>query len=247
MIYIWIRRTCDWSDEQAFLHQLEPDFEPLLEVWNETFEMPYHLFRARVFEIAQANLAEVRGAQVAEWDQIPEGALVLPTDDDDWFAPHIAEKLELVRRPGTEAYLWIPTWAEIPMWFGHRLYLVRQFLFPWTPPKWRCSTNNYAMVKRAGTLALLDEHMQASAWAKAAADGLVLTLRDRLSMVNRSIASHTQLRAGDRSHPSTRAEMLRKLARYRRRYRRIDLSKTPWAEPYVAQMAALTAELQPRG
>lgn len=247
MAYIWIRATCDWDDEQAFLAQLDPDFEPLLELWNDTFEMPYHRFRARVREIARANLAEVRGATVAEWDEIPDGALVLPTDDDDWFAPHAAETLERARRPGVEAYVWEASFAETPMWFGHRIYLTRRVLVPWWSPRWTCSTNTYAMPKSEASRGPLYNHMDASAQVDSAARGEVVALPGRLSLINRSIASKTQLGAGDRKRPSTPAELRRKLERYRRRYRRIDLSKTPWAEPQVAQMAELTDELQARG
>jgi hypothetical protein len=247
MIYIWIRRTCDWNDEEAFLAQVDERFEDRLALWNETFAMPYHRFRARVFEIAQDNLAQVRGATVAEWDEIPEGALVMPTDDDDWFAPHAAETLERVQRPGIQAYVWEPTFAETPMWFGHRVYLARRRLIPWWAPRWSCSTNTYAMPKSDHNLAALEFHGTASERVDTAAPGEVLTLPDRISVINRTIASRTQLGAGDRKHPSTKAEMLRKHARYRRRYRRLDLSRTPWAEPYVARMAELTEELEPRG
>jgi hypothetical protein len=247
MIYIWIRRTCDWYDEEAFLAQVDERFEDRLAVWNETFEMPYHQFRARLFEIAQDNLAQVRGATVAEWDEIPEGALVMPTDDDDWFAPHAAETLERVRRPGIEAYVWEATFAETPMWFGHRVYLARRRLIPWWAPRWSCSTNTYAMPKSDATHAALGDHTVASRRVDSAPEDELIRLPDRLSVMNRTIASRTQLGAGDRGRPSTKAEMLRKHARYRRRYRRLDLSMTPWAEPYVARIAELTDELAPRG
>ena len=243
MVYIWIRATCDWNDEQAFLDQLDPDFEPLLELWNETFDMPYHRFRARVCEIARANLAEVRGATVAEWEDIPDGALVMPTDDDDWFAPHAAESLERAHRPGVQVYFWDATFAETPMSFGHRVYLMRRVLVPWWSPRWTCSTNTYAMPKGEATHEPLVDHVGASTRVDGAAPGEVVKLPDRLSLINRSIASITQLRSGHRKRPSTPAEMVRKRERYLRRYRRIDLSKTPWAEPYIAQMAELTEEL----
>ena len=118
MAYIWIRSTGNWSDEAAFRAQLQPSFEPYLERWEETFEMPFRQFRARVYEIAQANLAEVRGAQLAEWDDIPDGALVMPVDDDDWFAPEAAEVLERVRTAETPAYVWEASFAEVPTWAG---------------------------------------------------------------------------------------------------------------------------------
>ena len=152
-----------------------------------------------------------------------------------------------MQRPGVEAYVWEASFAETPMSLGHRVYLARRVLVPWWSPRWSCSTNTYAMPKSEARQEQLRNHMEASARVDSAAPGEVLTLPDRLSLINRSIASKTQLLAGDRGRPSTPAELRRKLERYRRRYRRIDLSKTPWAEPQVAQMAALTDELRARG
>jgi hypothetical protein len=208
--------------------------------------MPYHRFRGRVHEIARASHAAVRGARVAEWEEIPEGALVLPTDDDDWFAPHVAEVLERERGPGTRAYVWPAAFAEIPMWLGHRVYLARRRLMPATPPRFSCSTNSYAMEKCEANRELLRVHEQASAWVDGAPDGLVRRLDDRLSMMNRTLASQTQLRAGDRNTTPSRSELLRKYRRYRRLYGKLDTSGTPWARPYVEMMGALMGELSPQ-
>jgi hypothetical protein len=208
--------------------------------------MPYRQFRARVYEIAQANLAEVRGARVAEWDEIPEGELVLPVDDDDWFAPDAAEVLARVRTAETPAYVWEASFAEVPTWAGHRLYLARRKLAPWSPPKWTCSTNSYAMEKRDGSRELLASHVGASHWVDGAPDGSVHFLDDRLSLVNRSLASQTQLRRGERNSPARPGELRRKCAAYRRLYRRLARSRPAWARPYLAMMGELMDELSPR-
>ena len=247
MAYIWIRSTGNWHDERAFLAQMDPAFEPYLAAWNETFEMPFHDFRARVHDVARANLETVRGARVADWDDIPDGALVMPTDDDDWFAPHAAETLERIRRPGAPAYAWEASFAETPMWLGHRIYLTRRVLLPWMPPRFSCSTNSYAFEKRPDSRPLLADHTLASEWVDDAPGDQVVRLPDRLSMVNRTLASRTQLRSGERNRPPTRAELLRKRRRYERRYRRMNLSRTPWAKPWVAMMGDLMSKLEARG
>jgi hypothetical protein len=246
MVYIWIRKTGNWHDEEAFRAQLPPPLRPTVAVWDETFDMPYHRFRARVYEIAQASLAAVRGARVAEWEEIPDGALVLPVDDDDWFAPHAAEVLEREHRPGAAAYVWPAEFAETPMWYGHRIYLARRRLLPAMPPKFSCFTNSYAMRKSDETRELLRMHDKASIWVDRAPDGLVRHLDDRLSMMNRTLASQTQLSAPDRKTTPTRSVLVRKYRRYRRLYRRFDASRTPWARPYLDGMGELMEELSLR-
>jgi hypothetical protein len=89
MIYIWVRETTDWEDEQAFLAQLRPHLRQKVEAWNETFDMPFHTFRLRVREIARLNLSRVEGAERAEWDEIPQGGLVLPVEAHPPRAPDL--------------------------------------------------------------------------------------------------------------------------------------------------------------
>jgi len=91
-VCIWVRTAIDWADEAALPARLEPAFPPKLELWNETFSIPYHRFRHEVCEIARLNLSRVAGATVRPWEEIPDGAIVLPVDDD-WFAPDIVERL----------------------------------------------------------------------------------------------------------------------------------------------------------
>jgi hypothetical protein len=243
VIAIWVRSTVDWADEAAFLAQAPPDLGPKVELWNELFTLPFHTFRHRVREIAALNHSRVDGAVVADWDAIPEGALVLPVDDDDWFAPDIAAVLEREADPAADGCYWASRWIEVPTRAGHRLYLARRRLLPWTPPKWVLTTNNYAMVKAGDAEALLGSHVKASRWLRGG--GGSMTRIDRsLSLANRTLASRTTLRF---DLPSiSRADLLRKYRRYRRLYDRPPAPGLAWSAPYLAAMGELMRELELR-
>lgn len=242
MVYLWVRSGLDWEDESAFLAQVTSEFEPSLAVWSATFEMPYHVFRHRVRQIARANLTQVRGATHAEWDAIPEGGLVMPTDDDDWFAPHAVEALERERRPESDTYVWRASFVQSPTGFRHRLYLTRRRVLPFTRPRSTCSTNNYSMLKRADNRLLFQDHMEATRWVDAREGASTSMLGERLSVVNRTVASQTQLRSPRRV--VSRSELRRKYRRYCRLYEGLRTPHTPWAEPYVAMMGELMEELR---
>jgi hypothetical protein len=72
-------------------------------MWNQTFDLPYHVFRQRVRRIAELNLQRVENAVRARWDEIPDGALVAPVDDDDWFAPDSAQRWSASSAPARRA------------------------------------------------------------------------------------------------------------------------------------------------
>jgi hypothetical protein len=91
VVAIWVRKPVPWDDEGAFRAQIPDAFRRKVDVWNGTFTMPYHVFRGEVRRIAELNQDAVRGAARLDWEEIPDGALVLPVDDDDWFAPDIGE------------------------------------------------------------------------------------------------------------------------------------------------------------
>ena len=62
MIYIWIRRTLNWADEeQAVAGITDPWVKEKLLVWNATFNMSYQRFRYRVAQIAELNHSSGRG------------------------------------------------------------------------------------------------------------------------------------------------------------------------------------------
>ena len=245
MIYIWVRATLPWHDAELARAQVRPDFRQRLDLWNETFNIPYQRFRQRVVEIAGLNHARVEGAVRAEWDQIPEGALVMPVDDDDWFAPDAARLLEAEGVPSARGYLWTSRWVEVPISAGHRLYMFRRRLLPASPPKWICTTNNYAMPKHAETKEILGNHITASRWFKPRIGGDVKRIRRELSVANRTLASMTSLRVHHPRHRFGRAELLRKFRRYKRLYHEVDTAGLEWCRPYVTMMAELMYELEP--
>jgi hypothetical protein len=246
VIYIWIRRTVDWRNEDAALDQLTDSWlKPKVPLWNATFNISYQGFRRRVAEIADLNHAGVEGAVRAGWDEIPEGAIVLPVDDDDWFAPAAAHILERERDAAARGYVWANRWIEVPIDLGHRLHHARRRLFPRTPPKWLCGTNNYAMVKSPEAKELLGSHVKASRWFEgrvSGPDGSVKRIDGVLSVANRTLASQTTL--SQRRMTIRRGELVRKYRRYRRLYEQPLPPDLAWCRPYVAMMRELMGELE---
>ena len=86
--------------------------------------------------------------------------------------------------------------------------------------------------------------MRASRWVDAAPEGVVKWIPVRVSLQNRTVASQTSLRRGDKE--LTRSQLLRKLRRYRRLYRDWEPGELAWATPYVEMMAALTDRIESR-
>lgn len=248
MIYLCIRQTVDWADEDAFRAQLPPEFAPTVRMWNETFDMPYHSFRQRVREIALANAADLESVIAAPWSEIPDGALVLPADDDDWFAPDIAQTLEEAARrsPETRCFRWPETFLEVPLNFLHRIRLLERRLLG-TPPKWLCSTNNYAIVKADETARLFASHVEASRWCEAHRRA-VHEISPRQSVMNRTLASRTSLGMGAprNARPISISGLLRKYWGYRTLYSKALPPETAWAAPYVRRMAELMGDLRLR-
>jgi hypothetical protein len=242
MIYLWVRRTVAWEDEEAFWAQLRDVDRAGVAAWNATFNIPFHIFRRRVREIAAQNQARVRDVAYADWDGIPDGSLVLPVDDDDWFAPEIATVLAEHVDTGAIGFRWPSTWVEVPLDLGHRLHLLAHRLLG-RPLKFICATNNYALVKSPDNRLLLSNHVEASRWFEPrlkAPEGAIRHLDARLSVANRNLGSSTVLRRVKRP-----AHLLRRLGPYKRLYTRDLRPEVAWAHPYVAQMAELMDELEP--
>lgn len=245
-LHICIRSTVDWSDEAAFRHQLSPDFAPKVNAWNATFRLPYHAFRRELKTIAQANLAQVKGAVVCPWEEVPDGALVAPVDDDDWFAPHLVEAIDATARTELLGMHWQQSVLEVPINSSHRLQLMLRRWIPGLRPRWLCATNNYVIRKGSVDPRCFTSHVAASHWFPQQPPDRIEVLPQRLSLHNRSLASITSLNFG---RPSISPRRLRRRRRsYDRLYRRwrtvpADLA---WCLPSLDRMEALMARLAER-
>ena len=243
MIHIWVRATLDYDDERSFEAQVRPGFREQVALWDALFEMPYRVFRARVRAIARDNLQRVDGAACSAWEDIPAGALVLPVDDDDWFRPDVAAVLRRELVPGVAAVRWPSSFLEIPINRRHELGTWRARIHR-PRPLYACTTNNYALFASEESKPLLQRHVQASRWAETQAPGRVRVLDERLSVMNRTLASQTSL--GHLGRSIGRRRLLLRLARYRRLYDRPLPGALGWAQPHVDRMGQLMDELRLR-
>jgi hypothetical protein len=242
VVHIWVRATLDYDDARAFEAELLPAFRDRVELWDATFTLPYRIFRGRVCAIARDNLAQVEGAVRSAWEEIPEGALVLPCDDDDWFRPDAA--LVAQREAGPGGVRWRSSFLEVPMNRRHQLGVWRRHV-QGPRPQFICTTNNYALHVRPDARERMRSHLEASAWVARQPAGAVPFLRERLSLMNRTLASQTSLGA-HKGGPIPRRALLGKLERYRRLYARPLRDELAWAQPYADRMRELMTELELR-
>lgn len=244
LLYIVVRRTTDWTDDAGVRAQLPSGFEVLVDLWNDTFEMPYHRFRQELKRIAADNHAQVAGAACTALEEVPVGGLIAPVDDDDWFAPDVAQVLAANRDDLHKGYRWPSRFLEVPPDFDQWLGAWRRYLIPSTPLKWLCTTNNHAIENMPGIAGIIDSHIRATEWF-VANEARVKVLDVPLSLQNRNIASQTALlfRSGTMM---TRARLARRLRQYRRLYRKRPRGLPEWCAPWIERMRELMAELRLR-
>ena len=216
---------------------------------SKTFNLPYHVFRHRVREIAVRNHTNIQGARFTDWETIPIGGLTVPVDDDDWFAPDLPQRLANAREPNIFGYYWAGSFLEVPIHWRHEVGRVRRRLRPRTPPIHLCMTNNYAMIKTDGNKQIAISHLAATATFKAAlemptASTRVKKIADRPSLMNRTLASQTTL--GYKHEPISRTKLILRYHRYRRIYRKPLPEELVWSAPYQALMAELMDDLKVR-
>jgi hypothetical protein len=242
-VLLIVRRTLDWRDERVFLAQLAPSFATKVEVWNATFRTPYHLFRHAIKEIAMRNHNAIEGITQAQWSEIPDGALVLPTDDDDWFAPDVVSCISKCTTGREHGIHWTQSVLEVPINWMHGVNLLARRVCPLLRAKFLCATNNYG-VRKDGAADDVLNHMPASRRFGSGTMQLTFIPR-RLSLHNRTLASITSMGHGK---PTVSASMLRRKAdRYRRLYERPNLPRgLEWAAGAIREMREIMADLRLR-
>ena len=241
-IYICIRKTLDWGDEARTRSHILPKFRPKLDAWNATFDLSYHRFRQRLTEIARWNHAGVEGAECVPLADVPPGGLVVPVDDDDWFAPDLAHRLRAGYDLSLDGYCWKRQVLE-PL--RRRRGLLR-FVRPWRRSRERftCATNNYALVNDPVLARFVMSHVQASEYFDSHPTQ-VRRIPGTLSVQNRSLASRTALAWGRPNISGN--ELVAALHRYRDLYVSWPVPRgLGWARPYIERMAELMAELRLR-
>ncbi len=269
MVYIYIRKTIDWEDEQEFWAQIRPEFKSRVELWNKTFTMPYCQFRYHLKQIAQLNISKIQNSVCGSWEDIPDGALVIPVDDDDWFSPELGILLEQNLIPGVAGYYWPCNFIETSTSIEHKFWLIRRKLH--AAQIWICTTNNYAVVKTPEAKILADNHIRASEWF-GENESRIRKISDHLSIMNRTLASQTSL-ASQRysikrlalvrrfSHkkamsfedignpweaPASRSKLVRKFWKYKKLYAKPLAPELNWAQPYMQMMADIMDQLKLR-
>jgi hypothetical protein len=231
-------------NEKVFLEQLQDAFRPKVEAWNAVFSMPYNVFRHRIKQIAQLNLSRVENATCTTIDVTPEGAIVVPVDDDDWFSPELGNILSTEFDRNKTGYYWEGSFLELP---PHFLIRAGQFMLHtltgWKPKVWTCSTNNYAFIKNDRLVPLLMSHVSASGYFDSEKEK-VKRIDGHLSLMNRTIASQTSLEW--RKPTITKRELVKKFHGYKDLYSRIELPELGWSKPYIVMMRDLMDELRLR-
>ena len=246
MLYICIRKTTQWADEEIFLEQLQEKFKTSVEAWNQTFDMPYHLFRDKIKMIAQSNLAMVNDSVVTTFENVPDGGLILPIDDDDWLAPNLVSKIQTELEEGVTGYHWIHDRLSVPRprntWSRFSRFVAENILGK-SSSRYIFQTNNYMFVKGRVPLGAVRFHTRANRYFLKNFDRTKY-IHNHLSVWNQTIASKISMGWPRRSISS---EMLKKnYYLYKELYDTVELPNHPWSVPYVVRMRELMEELRIR-
>ena len=240
---ICIRAGLPWHDEAAATAGLLPELRQKVVVWNECFSLRYAPFRARLVEIARENWSRIENAQPMRPEDVAAGTLLVPVDDDDWFAPDLASHLLPEQETPFEGLHWDRYILELPR---------RPRRFPWRrqrraadTSRHTCGSNNYAIRHRPEFARGITNHVWASEWFDAH-PGRVKRLAASLSVQNRNLASRSGL-GGQKRLEITHAALIERFRRHRKLYHRLRLPpEVAWAQPHVAAMAELMDAIQLR-
>jgi hypothetical protein len=242
-IHLCVRKTLDWRDEALVQARINPFFRRKFEMWNATFALPYHVFRQRLWAMTERSLRSVEGAVISDLARVPPGDIVVPIDDDDWFAPDLAIRIRQHLRPDATGIVWGPATLEhLTPRMQLRRWLIRARRGRWR--KYTCSSNNYAVRHRGDLTEVVLDHLHASRYVESHPAEFV-RIPSILAVQNRSLASQTALRLG---RPEIdRADLVMLFEAHRAIYQGWRPSEgLEWAVPYVSGMNDLMSELSLR-
>jgi len=238
-VYVCVRKTLDWDDEDVVRARLLPRMRAKVAVWDATLDPPYHRFRARLKRIAQVSLRAVAHAVPAPLGDAPAGAVVIPVDDDDWLAPDLADRVAERYDPRAMGYLWRRAVIEAP-----RPVRLRVWYWLWSWKASSCNTNDYAVPYDPGVVEVIRTSTVAGAYFDAHAERIT-RIRLTLAIQNRNVSSQTAM--GWRRPTITPEELVASVHRHRTLYAsRVLPDELVWARPYVAAMDELMREIRVR-
>ncbi len=145
------------------------DIPTLIGRWNAVSPVDFFTCRVRLKAIAEATLVAT-GARILAWHEAarvaPEGAAALFfTDDDDWFAPDLADRLGRVPAEGADTLVFPFVRLGAPSCtFVNPAAIPRACFGPMARFPQRYHTNNYALMPRLHTpenLAAMQDHFDA--------------------------------------------------------------------------------------
>lgn len=95
-IIIFLRRTEDWENLASVPKAFNIGSQII--AWNRAFDMSYCKFRHMIKQIAMKSWEGLsdniwHGSEERLFRSIRDDQIIVPTDDDDWFSPHLRNHL----------------------------------------------------------------------------------------------------------------------------------------------------------
>lgn len=101
-VICYIRRTREWAENFVFSGKYSTVWKAakVAKYWDSIFRMSYIDFRKRLRAIQQDNFKEVGfDGVINQYEYKGERAIMVPTDEDDWYLPAVVPKLKELGKP----------------------------------------------------------------------------------------------------------------------------------------------------
>jgi hypothetical protein len=223
-----IRRTKEWAER----YESPPDIftekwkvADIIRLWNITFTTNYIEFRRKLHQLQLGNLKDVGFDQViSSYEFCNDPGRYYPTDDDDWFDPHV---LEATRGVADNIIYW-----DFLSFDRGRIYSLNT-----SNRRIQFETNNYCLDAPCEPL-WLKHHSRASQ----ALRGQGTHVEGLLSLRNRSLASLSLLRSIVNDEQSQQAALLGLFEVFRRPLT-VEVQMPAYFDKFVDSMAELYKDL----